>query len=120
MSAHDLRFPRNADRWCGAVVLLVLALSCAVEKKMPEAQAAKPGGRVLQPGTWYVGSDSIIHAKPCDCAGDFQKRAKMAGEYVRQALGRDSTSFIVVPGYIVAVRRHMRGPSDTVRVQVDL
>jgi len=37
MSAHDLRFPRNADRWCGLLLLLVLALSCAVEKKMPEA-----------------------------------------------------------------------------------
>ena len=32
----DLRFPRNADRWCGAVVLLVLVLSYLVEARWPQ------------------------------------------------------------------------------------
>jgi hypothetical protein len=32
----DLRFPRNADRWCGFVILLVLALSLLVEARWPQ------------------------------------------------------------------------------------
>jgi len=35
MSAHDLRFPRNADRWCGLVILLVVALSYLAELWLP-------------------------------------------------------------------------------------
>jgi len=35
VSVNDLRFPRNADRWCGAVVLLVVILSFVCEAWRP-------------------------------------------------------------------------------------
>ena len=75
MSARDLRFPRNADRWCGAVVLLVLGLSCATEKRMPETVTFVPASDSLLGAT-------VLKAENRDVRVPIMSRIPIGGGYV--------------------------------------